>query len=100
MKFKLRKVNNHGTVKWLVDLRGIGRGHQFFDTERDAKSFRDVAQSEVPELGVSALDLSSHDRVEFLAAKKQLEVSGASIIEAVCFFLKHSAANLHWGKAP
>ena len=77
-----------------MDLRGVGRGRQFFNTELDARSFRDAVQGEVRELGVSALDLSSHDRVEFLSAKKRLEEfgAGASITEAVSFFIKHNSS--------
>lgn len=92
MKARVRKLVNCGHVRWVVDLRCFDAGRKYFETEDDAKTYWDEKAKEVRNLGVSALSISHEDRVQLLVAQDKLKPGGASLIEAVEFFLKFKAA--------
>ncbi len=92
MKARVRKVVNCGHVRWVADLRCFDAGRKYFETEDDAKTHWNEKAKEVRNLGVGALSISHEDRVQLLVAQDKLKPVGASLIEAVEFFLKFKAA--------
>jgi integrase len=89
MKSKIRKVVNCGSVRWLADLRCFNAGRKFFETEDEAKLHWNAKAKEVRDFGVSALNLTHEERIDFLAAQQKLKPLGARIMDAVEFYLKH-----------
>lgn len=92
VKAKIRKVENCGVVRWLVDLRCFNAGRKFFETEDEARTHWDAKAKEVRELGIGALSLTHEQRVKFLAAEEKLKGTGADILEAAEFFVRFHKA--------
>lgn len=75
---------------WQVDLGRIS-GRQVrknFRTQAAARKFLTAAKKERQRRGREALELPTKDRVGFLLARQQLTEAGASIEQAVAFFLQ------------
>src|SRR5436190_16672722 len=89
MKARLRKVVNQGQERWLVDLRCFNAGRKLFETEDEAKAHWEAKAREVRNFGVSALNLTHDERIDFIAAQHKLKPAGAKIQDAVEFYLKH-----------
>src|SRR5687768_923108 len=92
MAGKLKKVLHHGQVRWLLDLRSLGIGRKYFDTEDEARTFRSKKLEEAKQLGLSALALTHEQRVRFMAAEEKLSAVGADIAQAAEFFLRFHKA--------
>lgn len=79
----IREVTNHGQTRYLVDLREIGRGRFFFETEAKARRFQAEALQEQEKYGKLAWDLPHETRVRYLAAETRLAELGATIDQAI-----------------
>ena len=88
MKARVKKVVNCGHVRWVADLRCFDAGRKYFETEEEARTHWEAQAKEARDLGVGALSLSLEDRVQLMVAQDKLKPVGASLIEAVEFFLK------------
>lgn len=86
-----RRIYPTGRTKWVVDLGMIaGRRVQVACDSREAALGRlaDVKAKRRAE-GDAGLSLRATDRVQFVEAREQLAAVGATIGEAVTFFLAH-----------
>ena len=90
---KIRKVTKYrGKVYWQLDAGVIdGKRYQkYFRTSELAQKalsqFKDKRKKE----GDAGMSLSEADRIRFLEAKNTLTTAGATIEEAVKFFLSHA----------
>src|SRR5688572_27027419 len=92
MAGKLRKVVHHGQVRWLLDLRSLGIGRKYFETEDAAKTFRAKKLEEAKQHGLSALTLTHAQRVKFMVVEEKLSAVGADIVQAAEFFLRFHKA--------
>jgi integrase len=87
----IRKLNR-GRKRWLVDARYVGGKREFFATEAEARSVRQQRLIDMRKHGMAALDLSQDERIDFARAKGELQEVGATVRDAVNFYLKHHHA--------
>lgn len=80
--------------RWMVDYGRIGgkRKREFFDDEEKARKALSHAQREAKKHGTSAVGLQLSDRVRFADAEKRLALVGATLQQAVDFYILHAAA--------
>jgi integrase len=86
--FRITKRTVRGAQKFVLDLRSIGQGREFFDD-------RDLAETrlfEIQNKGLEAANLSARDRHEFLEAKRILLPLGATVRQAAEFYVQHNRA--------
>jgi site-specific recombinase XerD len=75
----------------MLDLRYLGGGREFFETEDGAEGRRRKVLKEYRDYGADALKLTNDERIEFVRAKKRLSVYGATIVDALDFYEKNHA---------
>jgi integrase len=86
-----------GTKKWALDYGLVeGRRRQVvFDTEQEAQAALASANGTKRRLGALGLTASPLEMAEFLAVRERLRSCGASILEAVEFFMEHGLKVRH-----
>ncbi len=84
LEIKERKAN--GKSSWCIDLRPLGEGRNFFKVKADAERFLNEKRRE---LGLGWADLTDAQRIEFVSGQHRLAAVGATVTEAIEFFLKH-----------
>ena len=89
---KIRRAVNNGKPAWLLDLRSHGGGRMFFQSKTDAETARDEKAVGLRKHGRAAFELSTRQMAQFLDADARLTAAGASLNEAVEFFLSHKSA--------
>src|SRR4051812_21433568 len=88
---RVREVVNHGEKLWMVDGRKNGKGKRYFyDSAAVADQKADDLRNEQKTGGSEAVTFSARLRAEAQDAAKALAEVGATIPEAVKFFLKHA----------
>jgi len=81
-----RAVKNHGKTRWLVDLREIGGGRFFIETQNAAKSFQAAKLDEYAKYGQLAFELPHETRQRYLAAENRLVELGATLEQVIAWF--------------
>jgi integrase len=78
-------------AKWVIDIRHPNgkRERRYFLTKQHAESEAQAKRIEIQNMGVQALDLPLRVKVQALEAQDALKPYGASIADAVAFFLLH-----------
>lgn len=91
MKVRARKLPS-GKLSWQLDCGKInGRRVQInFKTKEAAEAEKISRTAELKLHGASAFQLSGEDRVRMVVARDKLGAAGASIEDAVSFYLKHA----------
>jgi len=91
MKIRPRR-HRSGNVTWQLDL-GLVEGRRVqrsYGTEREAKSALRAAQEAQARHGSMASELTGSAMAEMVLAREKLRAVGASMTEAVEFYLKHA----------
>jgi integrase len=88
-----KRRNPSGRVSYMVDagLRNGKRPRKFFKTKGEADTHADQLRIARKNEGDGAFSLPQKLRVEALEAQKQLAEVGATLSEAVRFYVKHAA---------
>jgi hypothetical protein len=73
--------------KYVVDLRAFGKGRRFFREKAEAEAFAQTQKDALARHGKEALGLSRRELSEIIQAKQRLAAAGATITDAVKFFL-------------
>lgn len=78
-------------AKWVIDIRNPNgkRERRYFPTKQAAESEAQAKRIEVQNMGVQALDLPLRVKAQALDAQEALRPYGASIADAVAFFILH-----------
>lgn len=84
-----RQRTVRGKLFWVVDLRHRNAGRHFFKIQQEAEDFSLAKMTELDKFG-TALEMTASDRVVFAAAKQKLDAVGATITQAVDFFIAHN----------
>ncbi len=90
---KIRPIKNaSGALRYQLDLGKIGkrRVQKTFRTKQEAQNALEKAKAKQKAEGSQGFALSEGDRIRFLEAKEKLATAGATIEEAVSFFLAHT----------
>lgn len=88
---KVQKVVNHGKIRFKVDARIAGEGERrFFDRRVDADTWAHQQRVRRANEGIAGATIPERLRVEAVACQKRLDPYGASLTDAVDFFLKHA----------
>lgn len=92
---KPRKENQRGKVSWVVSLgkkfTGTKRQKKYFCTRKAASKFIEQAEMAREKLGEEAFVLPLELRAEAVACSKLLKPHGASLTDAVSFFLNRQS---------
>jgi len=90
---KVRRVKKNGKSLWMADLGKIGdkRQRKFFHTQAEAQTFAGIKRQEKEDLGKVALALPQEVRLAAIDAQQRLAPYGASITQAVDYFLAHAS---------
>lgn len=88
--FPIRTAKERGSNWFVLDLRKIGQGRKYFATEAEAVTERDKKTAELKKYGQLADALPTNVRLECILARDQLAAVGATLRDAVEFFLKHN----------
>lgn len=90
---KVRKrIHPSGNATWQLDC-GVVNGRRVqiaCSTREDAEAEMARRKSELRKLGEQAFAMTDEDRLSFMIAAKKLRAVGATIEEAVEFFMKHA----------
>lgn len=91
MKIRARR-HRSGNVTWQLDLGLVDgrRVQRSYGTEREAKAALKAAQEAQARHGSMASELTGSVMAEMVLAREKLRTVGASMTEAVEFFLKHA----------
>ena len=84
-----------GKRRWVVNIgSGLGRRRRFFPTAKAANEFAGVRGDELADYGGIILALTAAQRASLAESLKRLEEEGegATLLEAVDFFLSHRKA--------
>ncbi len=82
---KIRRVLKHKLVRFLLDLRPLGFGREYFETKEAAET----RLIELENYGTSASKFGHAERLHYLEAKQKLEPFKETILGAVNFYIKH-----------
>src|SRR5271156_3440032 len=85
------KTASRPLAKWVIDIRHPNgkRERRYFSTKQVAESEAQVKRVEIQNMGVKALDLPLRVKSQALDAQEALKPYGASIADAVAFFVMH-----------
>ena len=88
-----KRRNPSGRISFMVDpgLRNGKRPRKFFKTKGEADTYAEQLQVARKNEGDAAFALPQKLRIDALDAQKQLAAVGATLNDAVRFFLKHAA---------
>jgi len=77
--------------KWVMDIRHPNgrRERRYFPTRQTAETEAQAKRVEIQNMGVRALDLPLRVKAQALDAQEALKPYGASIADAVAFFVMH-----------
>ncbi len=89
---RIRKtLHNNGTLAWLVDARIAGKGERiFFKTKGEAETKAEQLRAERKNSGETALAMPDKLRIEAMECGQRLERVGATLTEAVDYFIRHA----------
>lgn len=89
---RLRR-NPGGTRSWMVDPGMVNgtRPRKFFTTKSDAETHAEQLRIARKNEGHAAFNLSQELRLQALEAEKKLRAAGATLPQAVTFYLQHAA---------
>lgn len=91
---KVRKFKYpSGRVKWCADL-GIVEGKRiqtFYDTKDKADAIIEAAKEEKKKHGAAALAMTQDQRLRYAEAEAKLDAVGATLDDAVRYYLAHKA---------
>jgi integrase len=78
-------------AKWVIDIAHPSgrRERRHFPTKKEAEAEAGAKRVEIENMGVQAMDLPLRVKVQALDAQEALKPFGASIADAVAFFIKH-----------
>lgn len=94
MNFRAARTEKNGKTSWFVDLRRVNGGRKFFKTRDEAATFAEAKSIESSQHGAAAFLLSAEQRLAFMAAEKKLNAVGATIGQAVEFYIANAKARL------
>jgi integrase len=88
-----KRRNPSGRISYMVDpgLRNGRRPRKFFKTKGEADTYAEQLRTARKNEGNGAFLLSQKVRVEVLEAQRQLTEVGATLSEAVSYYIKHAA---------
>ena len=91
---KLSKVKVNGRAYWCVTWPKIGKGRnrQFFKDKTEAETVLQQKLIEQENYGTAGLSFNDRQRAEYLECTEKLEPFGATIRDAVNFYLPHLSA--------
>jgi|SRR5882724_9935122 len=91
---KLSKVKVNGRAYWCVTWPKIGKGRnrQFFKEKAEAETVLQQKLIEQENYGTAGLSFNDRQRTEYLECGEKLEPFGATIRDAVNFYLPHLSA--------
>jgi integrase len=89
-EIKVQERVNHGEKRWMLDLRGRGKGRLFFKTEDAAKKEAARLNAEFIEHGNSAL--THVQRLEYHSVVQKLKPVNATPTQAADYYLLHHKA--------
>jgi len=88
-KLAVRPYRHDSKYKFVLDLRGFGKGRKFFRTRAEAETECLRQRTTLERHGREALDLSPHEVSDFIQARKALAERGKTINDAAKFYLDH-----------
>lgn len=80
---------NHGEERFLLDLRSVKRGRLFFSSLKEAQTELRSVTENITNFGTAASLLPIKAQSEYLILEDRLKLFGATIQDAVEFYLKH-----------
>jgi integrase len=86
---KVRAYRHSKNHKFILDLRGFGKGRMFFKTRVDADNECQRQKSLLERHSRAAIGLSPREMSEIIAAKQKLAEYGETITNATAFFIDH-----------
>src|SRR3989442_15557622 len=88
---KLSKVKVNGRPFFCVTWPkiGTGRNRRFFKDRREAETFLQTKRIEQENYGLAGMSFNECQRAEYLDCAKKLEPFGATLRDAVNFYLPH-----------
>jgi integrase len=91
---KLSKVKVNGRAYWCVTWPKIGKGRnrQFFKDKTEAETVLQQKLIQQENYGTAGLSFNDRQRAEYLECTEKLEPFGATIRDAVNFYLPHLSA--------
>src|SRR4030095_9007711 len=91
---KLTKANVGGVRFWCVTFSkpGTGGNRRFFKDKQEAETFLQHKKIEKENHGTAAMSLSDKARAEYLHCLELLKPYGATVRDAVTFYLPHVKA--------
>lgn len=90
-----RRIKINGQTYWQVwspGPGGIGGSRRAFRLKEDAEIFHARAKTQIARFGTAAMELTDRLRVQAIEGSKKLEPYGATLAEAVEFYVKHLKA--------
>jgi integrase len=90
MKIKTSHVSKHGQSRWEVRFREAGqRRRRYFTSSRDAEKFAADLRADHRRMGTALTTLTPRERMETVLAREKLRDAGATLNDAVDFFLRN-----------
>jgi integrase len=86
---KIRPYRHSKDHKFILDLRGFGKGRMFFKTRDNAKAELTRQRSLLERHSREAIGLSQREMSEIIAAKQELAGYGKTITDAARFLVHH-----------
>jgi integrase len=86
---KVLPYRHHPKFKFVLDLRGFGKGRKFFRTRAEAEAERLRQKTTLERHGREAIGLSQRDLSDFIAGKKKLAQYGKTVNDAFVFYTDH-----------
>jgi len=86
---KVLPYRHHPKFKFVLDLRGFGKGRKFFRTRAEAEAERLRQKTTLDRHGQEAIGLSQRDLSDFIAGKKKLAQYGKTVNDAFVFYTDH-----------
>jgi integrase len=75
--------------KFVLDLRGFGKGRKFFRTRAEAEAEALRQRTTLARHGREAIGLSQRDLSDFITGKKKLAQYGKTVNDAFSFYIDH-----------
>jgi integrase len=86
---KVRPYRHSKNHKFILDLRGFGKGRMFFKTRDEAKAELARQRSVLERHSREAIGLSQREMSEIIAARQELAGYGKTITDAARFLVDH-----------
>jgi integrase len=88
-KLAVRPYRHDSKYKFVLDLRGFGKGRKFFRHRSEAEAECLRQRTTLEKHGREAMALSPHEISDFIQARKALAERGKTINDAAKFYLDH-----------